>query len=189
MHVLSAWMMKDVVNKIFVDQDRGLFWIPMAISALFVIKGIAAYLQEVSLSRIGNRIVAEIQKRMYDHMLKMGVGFYQKYPSSDLITRMTHNAQAARTMLNLVAVGLGRDLLTLVGLIAVMVSQDPLLAAICLIGGPFAAMVLKKLTERVQKASRGNSPACRRSSGPCGRAHRAFASSNLFSSSLCCSGV
>src|SRR5690606_6182432 len=120
---------------------------------LFVIKGIAAYLQEVSLSRIGNRIVAEIQKRMYDHMLKMGVGFYQKYPSSDLITRMTHNAQAARTMLNLVAVGLGRDLLTLVGLIAVMVSQDPLLAAICLIGGPFAAMVLKKLTERVQKAA------------------------------------
>ncbi len=151
---LSAWMMKDVVNKIFVDQDRAaLFWIPMAISALFVIKGIAAYLQEVSLSRIGNRIVAEIQKRMYDHMLKMGVGFYQKYPSSDLITRMTHNAQAARTMLNLVAVGLGRDLLTLVGLIAVMVSQDPLLAAICLIGGPFAAMVLKKLTERVQKAA------------------------------------
>src|SRR5690606_27160226 len=86
---LSAWMMKDVVNKIFVDQDRAaLFWIPLLISALFIVKGIAAYLQEVSLSRIGNRIVAQIQKRMYEHMLKMGVGFYQKYPSSDLITRM-----------------------------------------------------------------------------------------------------
>jgi ATP-binding cassette subfamily B protein len=147
-------MMKDVVNKIFVDQDRvALFWIPMTISALFVIKGIAAYLQEVSLSRIGNRIVADIQKRMYDHMLKMGVGFYQQYPSSDLITRITQNAQAARGMLNLIAVGMGRDLLTLVGLIAVMISQDPILSAICLIGGPFAAVVLKRLSQRVQKAA------------------------------------
>lgn len=152
---LSAWMMKDVVNKIFVDQDRAaLFWIPMLIAALFIAKGVAAYLQEVSLSRIGNRIVAQIQKRMYEHMLKMGVGFYQKYPSSDLITRMTHNAQAARSMLNLVAVGLGRDLLTLIGLIAVMVSQDPVLAAICLIGGPFAAAVLRSLSQRVQKAAK-----------------------------------
>ncbi len=150
---LSAWMMKDVVNKIFVDQDRAsLFWIPLVISAIFIVKGFAAYLQEVSLSRIGNRIVAEIQKRMYDHMLKMGVGFYQQYPSSDLITRMTHNARAAQSMLNHVAVGLGRDLMTLIGLIGVMVSQDPILAAICLIGGP-VAVVLKRLSERVQKAA------------------------------------
>lgn len=151
---LSAWMMKDVVNKIFVDQDQAaLIWIPLAISALFVVKGMAAYLQEISLSRIGNRIVAQIQKRMYDHMLKMGVGFYQQYPSSDLITRITQNAQAARSMLNLIAVGMGRDLLTLVGLIAVMISQDPILSAICLIGGPIAAVVLKKLSQRVQKAA------------------------------------
>lgn len=152
---LSAWMMKDVVNKIFVEQDRvALFWIPLLISLLFVIKGIAAYLQEVSLSRIGNRIVAQMQKRMYDHLLKMGVGFYQQYPSSDLITRITHNAQAARTMLDLIAMGLGRDLLTLIGLIIVMISQDPLLSAICLIGGPIAAFFLKRLTERIQKAAK-----------------------------------
>src|SRR5690554_4431586 len=151
---LSAWMMKDVVNKIFVEQDKvALFWIPLFISALFVIKGIASYLQEVSLSRIGNRIVAQIQKRMYDHLLKMDVGFYQQYPSSDLITRITHNAQAARTMLNLIAMGLGRDLLTLVGLIIVMISQDPLLSAITLIGGPIAAYILKRLTERIKKAA------------------------------------
>jgi ATP-binding cassette subfamily B protein len=91
---------------------------------------------------------------MYDHMLKMGIGFYQNYPSSELITRMTHNARAARDMLNHVAVGLGRDLLTLIGLVGVMVSQDPVLAAICLIGGPVAAMVLKQLTKRVQKAAK-----------------------------------
>jgi ATP-binding cassette subfamily B protein len=34
-----------------------------------------------------------------------------------------------------------------------MISQDPILSAICLIGGPFAAVVLKRLSQRVQKAA------------------------------------
>src|SRR5690606_24690880 len=44
---LSAWMMKDVINKIFVDRDpAALAWIPGAILAIFTVKGLASYLQE-----------------------------------------------------------------------------------------------------------------------------------------------
>ena len=151
---LSAWMMKDVINQIFVERDRNaLVWVPLVIAAIFIVKGVAAYIQEVSLSRIGNRLVAETQRRLYDHILKMDVAFFQRYPSSDLIMRMTQNANAARDMLNMIAVGLGRDLLTLAGLVFVMVAQDPLLSVICLVGGPIAALVLRHLVRLVQKAT------------------------------------
>jgi ATP-binding cassette subfamily B protein len=94
-------MMRDV-NKIFVDRDpAALAWIPGAILAIFTVKGVASYLQEVSLTRIGNRFVAETQKRMFDHVLQMNMGFFQRYPSNDLIMRITHNAAAARDMLNI----------------------------------------------------------------------------------------
>ena len=67
---LTAWMMKDVINRIFVDRDQhALIWVPAAILAIFLVKGCAGYLQEISLSSIGNRIVALTQKRMYDHLL------------------------------------------------------------------------------------------------------------------------
>src|SRR5262245_65666103 len=86
---LSAWMMKDVINKIFVDNDsKALAWIPVAIMAIFTVKGIASYAQEVTLSRIGNRFVAETQRRMFDHVLEMNLAFYQRYPSNDLILRI-----------------------------------------------------------------------------------------------------
>jgi len=151
---LTAWMMSDVINKLFVDRDRAaLFWIPSAIVAIFVAKGLAAYFQEVTLSRAGNRIVAEVQRRMYDHVLKMDVAFFQRYPSGDLITRITYNAASARQMINLILLGIGRDLLTLIGLIAVMVAQDPILAAIALIGGPICAMWVKRLMVKVRKAA------------------------------------
>ncbi len=153
---LSAWLMKDVINKIFVDRDPGaLVWIPAAILAIFTVKGLASYLQEVSLTRIGNRFVAETQKRMFDHMLQMDMGFYQARPSNDLITIISQCANAARDMLNIVAVSFGRDAMTLAGLVIVMVTQDPIMSAICLVGGPFVAIAIRRLSQRIRKVTEG----------------------------------
>ena len=150
----TAWLMRDVINKIFVEKSTdALFWIPLLIVPLFVVKGFASYFQEVTLSRIGNRLVAATQKRMFDHLLKMDVGYFQRTPSGDLITYITYNANAVREMLNLIAVSVGRDLLTLIGLVIVMISQSPTMALLSFVGGPFAAFGLKKLVQRIQKAA------------------------------------
>ncbi len=152
---LTAWMMKDVVNDIFVRRDvTAMTWIPLAIMAIFLIKGIASYAQEVWLGRIGNRLVAEYQRDIYQHILQMNVGFFQKHRSNDLIMRTTRAAQSARGLLNLVVVSFGRDLLTLVGLIIVMVSQDPLMSLIVIIAGPIAALVVKQLGTIAGKAAK-----------------------------------
>src|SRR5262245_40512560 len=83
---LCAWMMRDVINLSCVDRDpAALAWLPGAILAIFTVKGLASYLQEVSLTRTGNRFIAETQARMFDHMLRMDMGFYQARPSNDLI--------------------------------------------------------------------------------------------------------
>lgn len=153
---LSAWIMKDVVNRIFVERNQfALTWVPVAIIVIFVGKGAATYLQEVILSRIGNSIVADAQKRMYEHLLGMDFAFYQIHQSNDLTTRITLGAAAARDMLNVVALSLGRDLFTLIGLIVVMVSMNPLLAGIALLAGPIAAIGLRQMVRLVQKAARG----------------------------------
>ncbi len=150
----TAWLMRDVINKIFVDKNTdALLWIPAIIVPLFVIKGFASYFQEVTLSRIGNRLVAATQKRMFDHLLKMDVGYFQRTPSGELITFITHNANSVREMMNIIAVSIGRDLLTLIGLVIVMVLQSPTMALLSFIGGPFAAFGLKKLVKRIQKAA------------------------------------
>jgi ATP-binding cassette subfamily B protein len=153
---LSAWLMRDVINLVFVDRDSAaLAWIPAAILAIFTVKGVASYLQEVSLTRIGNRFVAETQKRLFDHMLQMDMGFYHARPSNDLIVIISQSASAARDMLNIVAVSFGRDAMTLAGLIIVMVTQDPVMSAICLVGGPFVAIAIRRLSQRIRKVTEG----------------------------------
>ena len=147
----SAWMMKDLINKVFIDRDP-LFMtvICVAVVVLYTAKGLAAYGQEVLLARIGNRIVAEIQERLYASLLKQDLAFFHAMGSAELITRLTHNARAAATALNLLATSLGRDLLTVLSLIGVMLAQDPLLTAIALIGMPLLFLVVSKMLKKVR---------------------------------------
>jgi ATP-binding cassette subfamily B protein len=152
---ISAWLMKDVVNLIFVDKDtQALMWLPAVVIGLFTAKGASSYFQEIILARIGNRMVAETQTQMFDQLLRQDVGFYQRFASSDLITRITMNAQATREAVNLLATSLGRDLITLIGLVAVMVIQQPAMFAICALGAPIGIFVQKKLVKRVRKVTK-----------------------------------
>jgi ATP-binding cassette subfamily B protein len=151
----SAWLMKDVINKIFVDRDTAaVFWLPALVIVLYATKGAASYFQEVMLARIGNRMVAETQKKMFRQLLRQDMAFFARHPSSDLMIRVTRSAGATREALNMVATGLGRDLLTLGGLVTVMVIQQPIMFAICMIGAPIGLLVQTKLIRRIQKVSR-----------------------------------
>jgi ATP-binding cassette, subfamily B, bacterial MsbA len=150
----SAWMMKNVINKIFVEQNtQAVYWVPLVIVGIFIAKGFASYFQELMMTRIGNRLVADMQKRMFDHMLRMDVAFFNRHQSSDLITRISMCAGAARDMLNTAALSLGRDLLTLVGLVIVMLSQDPVMFAVAALIGPAVYFGLSQLTKRVKRAA------------------------------------
>jgi ATP-binding cassette subfamily B protein len=151
----SAYLMKDVVNSIFVDQSRSaLYWLTLSIVIIFFAKGLASYVSEVLIGSIGNRLVAQTQRRMFDHLLSADVSLFQALPSADIIMRLTVSANSARDMLNMVSLTFGRDLFTLCGLIITMVVLDPVMAAIAVLGGPIAIVASQSLVKRIQKAAR-----------------------------------
>lgn len=154
----TAWMMRDVINEIFVaKKTAALVWIPLTVAAIFIIKGVAAYGQEILLSRVGNSIVADMQKRIFENILHATMDFHQKHASSELITRVSHNTRACRDLMNLIAISLGRDIFTILGLLAVMLMQDPIMSAIVLLFGPAAVIGMRRLTARIKKATRQES--------------------------------
>jgi len=147
----SAWIMRDLINKVFIDRDaRVMVLICGSVALIYIIKGLASYGQEVILARIGNAIVASTQRKIFNALLAQDVPFFQNNPSSDLVTRITYNAQAASSALNLIATSLGRDLLTVAGLLFVMLSQDVVLTGIALIGLPILFGVITQLLRRVR---------------------------------------
>ena len=152
---LAAYIMKDVIDSIFVARDQtAMILIPLAIVALFLLRGIMIYAGEVTLNRVGNKIVAETQTKLYRHLLTQDAAFFKTHSSGDLLNRMTVNAAAMRSMINLIALSLGRDVMTLAGLLIVMLSQDVTMTLIVFAVGPLAVLALRTLTQRIQGLAR-----------------------------------
>jgi ATP-binding cassette, subfamily B, bacterial MsbA len=149
---LSAWIIGKIINEVFVGRRLAAVWeITIAIVVIYTVKGLATYGQQVTLSRIGNSIVADVQRRIFDQMLRMEVAYYSRSHSSEFIARQAFIAQSATNVLNLLITTLSRDALTIVGLVVVMVSQDPLLSVFALMFVPFAVFGVRKIGVRVRK--------------------------------------
>jgi subfamily B ATP-binding cassette protein MsbA len=133
----TAWIMERII-------DAG------SVILIFVVRGLAGYLQAVYLARAGNRIVARQQDNLYRKLLNHGVTFYRDIESSDLLTRFTQGAQAARSLVEIIVVGFVRDLLTMLFLLGVMFYQQPTLSLIILIVGPLAFFGVRSLLLRVR---------------------------------------
>ena len=119
---LTAWIVRDVVDSVFIEQDfEKSFYVGLFVILIFTVKGFASYGQLVTLAKVGNAIVAKLQLRMFDKVLTQSGAFYSKYPSNDLITRLAQNAHAARLVIDMLVTSLGRDVLTLIGLMIVMI--------------------------------------------------------------------
>ena len=147
----SAWIMKDVVNEIFVAKKLAAVWIiGSAIVTIYAVKGFSTYGQTVVLARVANAIVADLQKRIFDKMLAMKLAFYDARHSSEFIARQAFISQSASGTLNLLITALARDVLTMIGLFWVMIAQDPLMSALALIVTPGVVVGIRELGGRVK---------------------------------------
>lgn len=149
---LSAWIMRDIVNSVYLKRGFDVVLeIAFAVAMIFIVKGFATFFQSFYLSKAGNSIVAEQQRKIYDRLLQQGVSFFQNMPSSELLVRVTYNAQAARSVIDTIVTSFVRDLFSLLGLIIVMFAQNFLLSAISMIIGPIAIFSVRLVLRRVRK--------------------------------------
>ncbi|MHA1548280.1 MAG: ABC transporter ATP-binding protein, partial [Alphaproteobacteria bacterium] len=152
---LYAWMIRDVVNEIFFEKnERMLYVLIAALMIIGVVRGFAIYVSTVNLGKIGNAIIARVQNRLFDHMLNLGVDFYNRTSAGELVTRISHNATAAREVLDLMVTSVGRDVLSIIALVIVMFVQSPLMSLIVLVIGPIAILGITKLVRRVRGVAR-----------------------------------
>lgn len=152
---LSAYMLKPVVNGMVSGDGFGrLQLLAWAVAGLFTARGIVTYLSVVILARTGNRIVANVQREMFDRLIAQDMQFYHDNRSSDFMTRLSYAAASVRATMQTLIMSLSRDLLTLVGLVVVMFVHDPLLAGMSLIALPVGGYLLSGLIGRIRRYSR-----------------------------------
>src|SRR5246500_915278 len=146
---LSAYLLGEAINKAYIEKNiPGIAVYSTIIFFLFLIRGIAIYQQTVTLSKISNAILANNQRKLFAKLMSESIGFFSERHSSEFLARLTAGANSVTQVLNLLITALGRDFLTLIGLVVVMVAEDPVMSLFGLVLAPPAIIVLRKLIRR-----------------------------------------
>lgn len=150
-----AWIMEAVINEAFAKKNADLIWLICgSVLAAFVVRGAASYGQAVALAKVGNNLVARYQQRIIDHLMSLGMGYYTDARSAQIAAQVSQNVTGIRDVMNLTITSFARDLLTLIALLVVMVTKDPVLSLIVLVVAPPVLLALRYISKRLRSATR-----------------------------------
>jgi len=147
----SAYLLGEVINQAYVDKNvRGIAILSGITVLIFILKGAATYGHQVILSQISNAILANNQRRLFAKLMSESVAFFSERHSSEFLARLTSGAFSVTQVLSLLINAVGRDLLSLIALVIVMLMQDPYMALLGFAVAPPAMLVLRKLVKRIK---------------------------------------
>jgi subfamily B ATP-binding cassette protein MsbA len=151
----NTWLMKEVFDRIFVEKNSytELYMVAGGVFVLAVLKGFAGYFSTVLMTTIGQRVVADIQVSLFERLIRADLAFFHGTPTGQLISRFTTDANMLRNAATQTLVGVGRDALSVAGLVGYMFYQDWLLALISLVFFPAAFLPVRRMSRSMRKAS------------------------------------
>ncbi|MBI1777165.1 MAG: ATP-binding cassette domain-containing protein [Proteobacteria bacterium] len=151
---LLAKMMEPILDQVFSQRsEEHLVEVAVMVLAVFVVKGFATYGQAVLMNRVGQRIVAELQVKLFQHLIGADIAYFHATTTGTLMSRLINDAMLLRAIVSNLLTNLGKDLLTLVFLVALMFYQDWVLASVAFLAFPTAVVPILRIGKRMRKVS------------------------------------
>jgi ATP-binding cassette, subfamily B, bacterial MsbA len=121
---------------------------------LFLLRGLGDFTQTYCMGYVGRAIVKRLRGQIFERMIHLPVGYYDRNSSSVLLSRLTYNTeQIGQAATDSVLITL-REALTIIGSIIALFYFNARLAAIALIMGPLVAWLIGIINRKFRRYSR-----------------------------------
>ncbi len=151
---LQAYMVKPLLDEIFFKKDRLMLnLLPLALMLLFLVKGVFYYGYSYFMERVGQGIILDLRKKLYDHIQNLPLSFFTKTPTGELISRIISDVTLMQGAVSSALVGTLKDLFQALGLLTVIFYQDWKLALMSLIFLPLASLPIYRFGKKFRELS------------------------------------
>lgn len=150
-----AFIIKPVLDDVFIKKDlRMLKLIPIAICLIYVAKGLFDFVQDYLMNYVGQRIVADLRDRLYQHIQDMSMSFFVKRSTGELISRLSNDVNAIEGATSNAITGMLKDLFTIIALTGVVFYRDWRLALISFLLLPWTVIPIVNFGKKLKKIGR-----------------------------------
>ena len=112
------------------------------------------YLQTWTMQMTGQRIMFDLRMQIYQHLQRLDIRFFDRSPVGRLMTRVTSDVDALNELFTAGVVSVCGDLVTLVGIMAVLMWMDWRLALVAFSVLPLVALIAHWFRTNVRQSYR-----------------------------------
>ena len=120
-----AWIVRWSVDRyILGDRPERIWWAAGGLLALSLFQGGIDFVRLYLTAYTGQRIVFEIRNAIFEHLSRLSFSFYDRARTGDLMSRVTADVDVLNNFFGRAAVIVLTNLLTLLGILAVLIAWD-----------------------------------------------------------------
>jgi ATP-binding cassette, subfamily B, bacterial MsbA len=149
-----TWLIQPMLDDLFVHRNETtIFWMPIVIVLLFLLRGLATWATDYGVARIGRGVVHAIRAQVFRRYLSLPASFFDREPSGQLIARVTYTVeQVAQASTEAVKVFI-LDSLSVLGFLCVMLWYGPRLTLALFVMAPLIAGLVWGVGRRYRRIS------------------------------------
>ncbi|MDK2896082.1 MAG: ATP-binding cassette, subfamily bacterial MsbA [Candidatus Atribacteria bacterium] len=148
------WLVKDMIDQALIDKNmRLLLFIASSIVIIFLVKGIASYIQSLWISVAGFRVIARLRSELYHHLHNLSASFFQNHPTGDVISRMTNDVLVLQNLFSNTFLNILMDILIFSGSVVILFVLHWKLALLSMLIFPLVGWGIDVLGKKVKGAS------------------------------------
>ena len=150
----TAQIMKPLMDDMFIKRDESmLYFIPLGMLSIYVVKALGRYVQSVYMDYIGMHIVSRFREILLEKIISMDMSFLYLNRSGELISRVTNDIGRIQYFVSNMLPELFRESMTVLSLIGYVIYLNPKLAFYSLILVPLIIYPLMTVARKLKKYS------------------------------------
>jgi ATP-binding cassette, subfamily B, bacterial MsbA len=148
-------LMKQLMDKGFQGVSTfPLWWVPIIILTIFVVRGLATFVATYSMEWVANNVLRDIRQAMFEKLITLPSSSFDTKSAGQLISKMISEAQQVLFAATNVITVLVRDSLILIGLLGWLFWINWQLTLVVLLLMPPLAVMTRKFSKRMRGVSR-----------------------------------
>jgi subfamily B ATP-binding cassette protein MsbA len=149
-------ILEPATNDLMVNHKPGaLLKLPLVIAAYAIGRTLAQVIQASLVNRIGNAVVGDVQVQLFGKLVRADLARLRSQHSGAYVSSVLYDAGLIREAATAGVINYTQHLLTVIGAITIMVSNDLVLSLAVVVAAPPASWIMRRFSKRTSKAARG----------------------------------
>ncbi len=147
------WVIKDMVDQVLRDKDTSMLnYIVISIIIVFIIRGVSYYGQSYLMNYVGQRVIIDIRKAVFEKLQRLSMGFYDKHKTGTIMSYVTNDVSALQSAMVENVVEMFTESVILIVSIAMMLYLDWKLFLVTFATFPVVLFFIDNFGKRIRKS-------------------------------------